>query len=313
MFYYLLIFISVLMTAGSFCVSKKYQLTVGSSRKAAAYYSFAGSVITFLIFWVWSGFSVAIPPFSLMTALGATVCGQLYTFIGFRLMSYGRYAIYITYLMTGGMMLPFLYGLIFLGEPIRPLRVAGLLCLTVIVILLNSNGKGDKDKADDKDTCPKAVYTLLCLAVFLLNGGVSIFSKVHQVAEDVERLSTLPYAALSALLAALICGVWFLIETLREKKGGSANADATATPDSRKLLAFTPWLILVAAVGGVSTFLQLTSAAHVDASILYPMMTGGTIVISALVGRFVFGEKQSKKDVILTALCFASTLLFVEF
>ncbi len=311
MIYYLLILIAVVLLAVVFCISKKYQLTLGTSPKASAYYSFAHNLITFLIFWAWSGFSVTLPPFSVLMALGGTVCVQLYTFIGFKLMSYGKYAVYITYLMTGGMMLPFLCGLIFLGEPIRPLRIVGLVCLTVTVVLLNIGTKGEKDKGV---ACPRPLYILLCAAVFVLNGGISIFNKLHQtetVAEGCERLTTIPYTALSALLAAVICGVWFAIETLREKRRGD-EPKAAQRVSVKSLLAFTPWLVLVAAVNGASSFLQLTGAVEVDASVLYPMITGGMIVLSALAGRFVFGERQTKKELILTALCFASTLLFLE-
>ncbi len=304
-----MIFVAVVFLAVAFCVSKKYQLTLGTSPKAAAYYSFAHNLITFLIFWAWSGFATELPPFSVLMALGGTICVQLYTFIGFKLMSYGKYAVYITYLMTGGMMLPFLYGLIFLGEPIRPLRIVGLVCLTVTVVLLNIDTKEEKAGALP---CPRALYILLCAAVFVLNGGISIFNKVHQVTEGFDRLSTVPYTALSALWAAVICGVWFVVESLREKREKTAEKGTAAVP-AKALLAFTPWLVLVAVVNGASSFLQLTGAVHVDASILYPMITGGMIVLSALAGRFVFGERQTKKEIILTALCFASTLLFVEF
>ena len=107
MIYYLYILVSVLLTAAIFCFGKVYQLKAGNARIASAFYSFATSLVSFAIFFAVNGFKVSIAPFSVIMAMGGSLCAILYTFLGFRLMQHGKYAVYTTYLMVGGMALPF--------------------------------------------------------------------------------------------------------------------------------------------------------------------------------------------------------------
>ena len=301
MIYYLYILISVLLTAAIFCFGKVYQLKAGNARIASAFYSFATGLLSFAIFFAVNGFKVSFAGFSMVMALGGSLCATLYTFIGFRLMQYGKYAVYTTYLMVGGMTLPFFYGWLFLNEDISWLRLLGLLLLIGVVVLMNR-------KPAEKGNCSAIRYILLCAAVFLLNGGVSIFSKVHQIEATRQTLSTIPYATLSSLISCTSSGLWLLVEWLRARKSGFSLAKTGKHP-----LPAVLWVILgTSTLGAVSSFLQLYSAAHVDASILYPMMTGGIIVLSAVAGRVVFGERQSRREWLLIALCFGATLLFLE-
>ena len=152
------------------------------------------------------------------------------------------------------------------------------------------------------------ISVLLCAAVFLLNGCVSIFSKVHQIETTRETLSTIPYATLSSLIGCISSGLWLLVEWWRAHKSG----DRIATQGKKLPAAVLGVILGTSSLGAVSSFLQLYSAAHVDASILYPMMTGGIIVLSALAGRVAFGERQSRREWLLIALCFGATLLFLE-
>jgi len=76
--------------------------------------------------------------------------------------------------------------------------------------------------------------------------------------------------------------------------------------------------MLIAAVtvyalcNGVSYLLQLLAAAStMPASVQYPMMTGGSVVLTALAGYLFFQEKQSKRALIGTILAFAATFLFL--
>ena len=301
MIYYLYILISVLMTAAVFCFGKMYQLKAGNARIASAFYSFATGLVSFAVFFSVNGFKVSFAPFSIIMALSGSLCATLYTFIGFRLMQYGKYAIYTTYLMVGGMTLPFIYGWMFLHESISLLRLAGLLMLIVVVILMNR-------KPEEKRNCSAVRYMLLCSAVFLLNGCVSIFSKMHQIETTRETLSTIPYAALSSLISCVSSGIWLFIEWQRARR----NGDFTVKHDKKTWAAVIMVILGTSVLGAVSSFLQLYSAAHVDASVLYPMMTGGIIVLSAVAGRLIFGEKQSRREWLLIGLCFCATLLFLE-
>ena len=66
-----------------------------------------------------------------------------------------------------------------------------------------------------------------------------------------------------------------------------------------------------AVIGGVSYTLQLIGAKELPATVLYPIVTGGSIVLSALSGRVFFKEKLSGYQLASIVLCLIGTLLFL--
>ena len=70
--------------------------------------------------------------------------------------------------------------------------------------------------------------------------------------------------------------------------------------------------LVCGALNGSSYLCQLIAAASdMPASVQYPMITGGTVILSAAVGRVFFGERQSKLSLAGTLLAFAATFLFL--
>ena len=102
-----------------------------------------------------------------------------------------------------------------------------------------------------------------------------------------------PMAALAvAMLACTVLGI--TIERLAYKPLRQATSLA----------------VLITAIG-ISYLLQLTGAAELPATVLYPMVTGGSIIFSALSGRVFFKEKLSVYQLVSIGLCFVGTLLFL--
>jgi multidrug transporter EmrE-like cation transporter len=69
-------------------------------------------------------------------------------------------------------------------------------------------------------------------------------------------------------------------------------------------------MTLIGATAYTGSFLHLIAASDVPASVQFPLVSGGVIVLSALVSAFVFKEKLSKKEWISIIGAFASTVLF---
>ena len=94
-------------------------------------------IFSSLIFFCINGFSLQITPFSLICALGIAALCLAYTLIGFRILSLGDYSVYMMFLMLGGILLPFVYGMLFLGGATRldaasfSARVSGAVLLSV--------------------------------------------------------------------------------------------------------------------------------------------------------------------------------------
>ncbi len=315
--YYLFILAAVVLLALQFSTNKAYGQRRGDGAKAslifAAACGFASAAITFVIACLTGGFRFT--PFSLLLGAVMASLSCAYTLIGFKIMALGDMSVFMMFLMLGGMMLPYIFGVSVLGEfdgaePWRiVLRVAGLVLLTVSMVFpVFARKKAGKSGG---------LFALLCAAVFVLNGLASIVSKTHQT-EGFWSFATAnapSYACLGNLMNGIISVVCLAVLTLRQKKTEPGTEVPAGAERARLIPASKGVIALIIAANalcnGVSYTLQLTSAAHLPASVLYPMVTGGSVVLSAVAGWIFFHEKPDKITLAGLLLSFAATFLFL--
>ncbi|MBP5270095.1 MAG: hypothetical protein ILO42_03955 [Clostridia bacterium] len=322
--YYTAAFSAVALLAVNFCLTSLFRKRAGDSPSAAVPFNMLGGAAAFLaLFAVEAIFSGALPDFSLFSLIfaagSALLCG-LYLLIGFKIMSIGSVSVYTLFLMLGGMALPYFYGMIFLGEYGQteslifsgllpeslalPFRITGFILMIASVLIsgLSSAGRDGSKKGSPK-------FFLLCAAVFLLNGGVSILSKTHQLPEYSElSVSTGSYVMLCSLSKAVIFSAAFLCLFILQKRSGKSPAPV-ALPffDRRSVLL----ILLCSAADCASYYLQLFGASGLPASVLYPLITGGSVILTTVCGALFFGERPSKQAVSGALLCLLSTFFFL--
>ena len=313
--YYLYIFAAVVLLALQFSTNKAYGVRCGDGARASLVFAtaagFASALVTYVIA-VTVGGGFRFTWFSLFTGALMASLSCAYTLIGFKIMALGDMSVFMMFLMLGGMMLPYLFGVTVLGEfrdaePWRiAMRVAGLVLLTLSMIFpvlaRRKSGKGGG-----------RLFVVLCLAVFLLNGVASIVSKTHQInlfAKDVVNAPS--YACLGNFMNGVISAVCLAVLCLRGKRtkddpgeGGAAVREKTAVGAIVLIIAAN------ALCNGISYTLQLLSASNLPASVLYPMVTGGSVVLSAVAGRIFFGEKPDRVTLAGLILSFAATFFFL--
>ena len=90
------------------------------------------------------------------------------------------------------------------------------------------------------------------------------------------------------------------------------HTDEELTKSKNPILILVTLALLSSIVGGVSSVLQLEGAKYIDASLLYPFITGGSIVLSSLAGWIFFKEKATKNMIISVVLAFVGTLFFLQ-
>jgi multidrug transporter EmrE-like cation transporter len=249
-----------------------------------------------------------------MTA-GVSICAMTYTIIGFRIMKNGNMAIYTLFLMSGGTVLPYLFGLIFLGEQVSVLRIIGIVLIILAIVLSNLS----KEKLDFK-------MLLSCIAVFILNGVLGIFSSLNQKGADlygfetIDSYSFIVYGNLVKIVVSLVAlAVLFISQKLRkndasEEKIAVASAnEKTVALDKKTLVIIALTIVASAAFDGIGYLLQLTALPHLPASVQYPFLTGGSMIATTLAGILFFRDKPKKMTLISIALCFVSLFLFLEF
>ncbi len=304
--YYLIILLSVIGLAINFVLTKIYQNRTGTALRVSVLYNIFSGVCSTLVFFCLNGFRFPITPFSLLLALLMTLLSGTYVILGFQLISMGNLSVYSLFLMLGGMILPYFFGLVFLDEAFSLLRVIGLV-LMIISILLSGIEPRPRTKNGIKFRHHKG-YFPLCIAVFVLNGCVSIVAKAHQLPEHADiAISATEFVMLIAAIKVIIFSVFYAILRFRDRK-----APKPQTP-TRPPFTLAVFLIIFAAalVDGLSCIGQLTGAAHLPATVLFPLVTGSSVVLSALAGWIVFGECPGKRATAGILLCFIATFFFL--
>lgn len=288
-----MVLLSVVGLAAQFSLTKVWQQRMGTGMRMGMVYNMllglCGAVIMFAV----GGFRWEFTLYSFLMAALTSLATGAYTLAGIPLISRRGVSVYTLFLMLGGMVPPYLYGLLFLNETFSVWRTLGLLLIAAALVLVSGGANGRMEKTD----------IVLCLLVFLLNGVVSIVSKVHQVETVHAVVSAGSFVLLGNLAKVLVTGA--AVPFIRREGEPARTARRSAILPMLALAAVT------AAISALAYMLQLMGAAALPATVLYPLVTGGTIVLTALAGRAFFREKLTPRLLTAIGLCCAATLLFL--
>ena len=290
---YLLILLAVTLLAFGFIIQKLYQKNSEKSSLGGVTFSLISAVCSLFFLVIRSGFSLDFTWYSAINALLKGICGLAYTVLGFQIMREGKVAFYMLFLMSGGMIVPCLWGWLFLKESVHVLHVLGVLVIVLSIVLSNLGAER-----------PGGRLLLKCCAVFVLNGFVSVFIKLHQINTAFPSVGTTEYAILGTLISIVMSGGLLLV--MRHRSGEEKISLGSFFKPRLILL-----VVLYSAIGTASSLLQLEGARNLPASVLYPMITGGNIVLTGLFALLIFKEKLSKRGWAGILLCLFGTCLFL--
>ena len=299
---YVLILAAVACYAAQFAFTKVYEglvkQTTVTSLVMLVIIGLTGATVCFCI----NGFQVQFSSVSAGMALIFALATIPYYMIGIKVLSMGSLAVYSMFMMLGGMLVPFAYGVLFLQEALSAGKVLGTVLLTAFIVLQALTQKAPADVEQKKAGKQKLLFFLLCMAIFLINGLTSVIAKAHQLSENAvdEASFTVMFCSLTAILSAMLLSVCLL----KNRKGTTAEAKK---PLKRKPVFF---VTMIGAVQQVGNLLLLIAAANVPASVQFPLISGGVIVLSAFVSALIFREKLSKMEWIAIAGAFASTVFY---
>lgn len=300
---YLLIIIADILTGVIFVLNKKYQQYAGAGILSGLRSNYVIGFVQTLLFLIATGFRPQFSLYSLALASLIGVLGAVYTMIGLNILKSGKVAVYAMFLMSGGMLLPFLYGVVFSNESISLLRVGGLLVILLAIVITNF----DKVK-------PSRKQIFFSILVFFLNGLLVTVSNIHQKTSGDFVVPTASFImmanAMKCILAFLISRVIMLREKFKAPHTDPEQAKAPALPK----IALTPFLLLLATaiVDGTAFFCQVEGAASIPATVLYPICSGGGIIMTALVGLIALKEKPNKAMILGMVLCMAGMCMFIR-
>ncbi len=176
-------------------------------------------------------------------------------------------------LISYSLLLPTIYGLVFLKEPIGALFVPGFILLVISLFL--TNAKSEKVKINFK-------WIVFATLASVGNGMCSVSQKMQQVKFNGAYKNEFMILALSIVAAFLL--VYSLIK------------------ERRKMTSFIKagWkeAILCGLANGVVNLLVMVLSDAMPASLLFPLISGGGILITHLVARFYYKEKLSKTQTV---------------
>lgn len=286
--YYLMIILAVILFGGSFFIDDLYQKHRGSGLQISLQFSAVSAAASLIVMLFLNGFRLEFTVFTLLMAFLSSLNGIAFTFCAFRSLGIINLSLYSLFSMLGGMVLPFLQGILFYQEE---MTWAKAVCLLLIFLALLLTVKGDRPKGGG----------FYYAGVFVLNGMSGVLTKLFTSA-PYEKTSAAGYSILGALVTILLSSV-LLLWLSRKNPKQPGNASQTS---GKKL--FT--LGLSAAGGTINRFanyLLVLALAHVHASVQYPMVTGGVIIVSTLI-CLLGKNKPSGKEMLAVVLAFAGML-----
>ena len=283
--YYGLILISVSLFGGCFAINDVYRKMRGNGIKTSLQFSLISSLSGLLVLLAANKFVFGYTHFTLLMAILAAANGCAFAFCGFRALGSINLSLYSLYSMLGGMLLPFLQGILFYGEDIT---VAKIVCCAFIAAALLLTVNKEKKRGGTK----------YYVGIFILNGMSGVISKIFASA-PYPKADASSYSILSAFCSAVISGLVLLL-FLRKNDGAPKN---------------TPISVAISSAGGIANcianLLLVIALAHVDASVQYPLVTGGVMIVSTVICCFR-ENKPSKKEVLSVIIAFIGMLaLFV--
>ena len=218
---------------------------------------------------------------------------------------------------AGALFIPCLFGNFFIeGQKMNVWQWLGLCLFMVAMYLMISQGgkKGEKDKK--KKT---SVKTIIMLILMLLGEGGTMVVQ-NAFGNLVEDGNTAMYSFLMFAINALVLYICYLVQALFFRKpkmaqveGGEANQ---AKSKEKALKPLSKTLLICGAFLAFALFMinvlvtELTAA--VVPALLFSLSSAIAIVVTMLVGRFVYGEKMSVRNIIGIVLC-AGSLAIISF
>ena len=261
----LLYLLNIACSSGQSALCKQYAKNGGNSTVFNINKALAGIVI-FVIWACIQGFSFHLPTALMGVGYGVSLCVSMHT--GFKALKTGPMAL-TSIIASFSLLVPFVFGICFWNESLTACGIGGIILLSFAMLLINwQKGGGVSFR-----WLAYAVITLLT------NGICSVIQKFHQIRfPSLYRTEFMIFALLSVLL--------ILAAALRIKR-----------PKKQKFT-FTASGLISGVLNGAANYIVLLLSATENASVLFPIMSIGTISAVWIIGIVFFKEKLTRLQTI---------------
>ena len=300
---YIIISLAVVCFAGQFAFTKLYESTVKQNMISLLVMLIFTSLTGMILYLCVGKFQVQFSTVTLMWAAMLALIMIPYYIVSIYVISLGSLAIYSMFMMLGGMLVPFFYGIVFLVEKITVGKILGTILLSLFIIMQALSAKPkDEVNSAKSSTKRKYLFLTLCLLIFFINGLTGVVAKAHQISKGATN--EISFTIISCALTLILSLILFAFFSLKNRN--ESKEQILLSVKSKPMCI----MFLIGAATYTGNFLHLKAASHVPASIQFPLVSGGVILLSALASAFIFKEKSAAKEWISIAGAFLSTVLF---
>lgn len=259
----------ILFVAGQNIVQKPYSV---KTKGQGAYLFCLMTAFTSMLFFVISSknmvWDIRIVPYSVLFAI-VYATSTVATFVAI-----ASGAMSLTSLITSySLMIPTIYGLIFLHEPISIGFVLGIILLMISLFLINQ--KTGSVKLSLK-------WVISVTIAFVAGGLCSVFQNLQQVTFDGAYKNEFMIIAL-----LIVSVVFFTISLIKERKG---------------LISYikTGWYmgLFCGTMNGIVNLFVMILSARMSVSVMFPLISAGGIIVTYIFSRFVFKEILTNRQFI---------------
>ena len=327
--YYILLFVSALIFSLQFLITRQYQRRNGTGFVSSVRLSLFAYLAIALFFFIKGSVTMGqinfgFSWFTLLMTLLVSVVGLSCVYMGIKVLAVGDMSIYSVFMMLGSLLLPSLVGLIFYGEELTLIKGIAFVCMFSAIVL--SVSSIDKSKLTLK-------AFLYYVGIFVMNGMIGVLFTVHQNqpkltasvitnADGSFALNNDVFMTWYGLSTVILCSVVYLVFFIMQKVKGRKNAETLdAVTESKAvgesvLKGFLITVALAAAYGlcnGLGDyFIALATQPHaLGSSVTFPIINGGTILFSTVVGIVLYKEKLKPTTIVSLVLVIVATVLFM--
>ncbi|MGI6529794.1 MAG: EamA family transporter [Clostridia bacterium] len=281
---YLFMFFAIVSFSAQSIFTKKYQIKSSGGVYYGAFYSMVYGLILCMAFFMLSSFKISFTFEAVLWALIYAVSTVLCQICVIVALQKGSVGIVSMFSLSGGLIIPFMAGVLFWDESIGKFKIIG--CILIILAFIYKN------LSDRKEEKSNMLFVLLCSVIFLTNGFVSVASKAHQISAN--RVGTNNFLFICTALTTVVS---FLIVVLSYRKNRIENINV-----QRFKITYLLFIFGYALMNGVGNYFSLTAAKTLDASIQFPILSALIVCITSVIAFVVFKEKLRKRDVIAIAV-----------
>lgn len=288
--YIALICFATFLFSVQFVFNDVYQRGEGANVVTAMLFSGLTGIAGIIMLVLTNGDAFQYSLFSMLLAFLSAAKNVLSAYLSIMVLSRANLSVYSLYSMLGGMLLPFGYAILFCGEPLTWQKCV---CTVLVMgaLLLGLRGKDSAPEEKRQQGSPLPWY----LGVFVMNGLSGVFSTIHQRAGEI---------AVSASAYSLMERVWGLLIVVVVLLVCRSRGQAIRLQKPLRSIGST---VGFGVITTLANLILLIALLHVDASIQYPIVTGGVIVLS-LMWDWILGKKPNRYAMGAAAVSFAGLL-----